>query len=409
MLANDNSSRSSTVRLSSSVNGRMTRRRSTLFRGIDSPGGMTMSRRREGETFGSPIGSRLSSPYQISFLSTWLISFRSSCVLFFHLFFPRILPNLRSNSNRWRSQRLVSRRTEQTHDAADRTAEAVESAELERESAAFLERQMTELAELQVKQKAAGILTEETQLGPIKLSIANPNSTASSTANGIGASSSAGGGAAGADGKKVVPAARGAFVEDDDDEEEEGKKKRTLVKLDYGDGLTVEERERKRSEGLKLIRTLKVPKSKESLFAFEIKWEAITEVSLLSYHEASPFSACQRLILIDIFLLLSPPLSCLRFLTDDRSKQARSSHPSEASAISRRDRGRRPPHLRARPDPSEAAAFGTCRRGRTGECFLLSTTRIPIPFSCSLLCIGRMLGSSACGEGVSIEGEGCVG
>jgi len=78
------------------------------------------------------------------------------------------------------------------------------------------------------------------------------------------------------------------FVEE---EEEETKKKRVLVKLDYGDGLTTEERELKRVQGLAKIKLEKLPKTSKGLFESAVKWEAITEVSIFPGSFISLFSS----------------------------------------------------------------------------------------------------------------------
>lgn len=114
--------------------------------------------------------------------------------------------------------------------------------------------------ELAIKQKAAGILTDD--IAPIKLNIVAKPAPAPAPAMAVD-----GKGKAGGEGK--------VFVEE---EEEETKKKRVLVKLDYGDGLTVEERELKRVQGLAKIKLEKVPKTADALFNVPVKWDAINEV-----------------------------------------------------------------------------------------------------------------------------------
>jgi RNA-binding protein 25 len=159
---------------------------------------------------------------------------------------------------RWRSQRLPIRRREEDADEADRLAEIEEVAALQRESEDFLDRQMKDLADLAVKQKAAGILTDD--VGPVKLNIVakpHPPPTTAPVALAL-----------------PVSEAR-VFVEE---EEEEVKKKRVLVKLDYGE--TQEALELKRVQGLAKIRLEKLPKTREALFKIAVKWEAITEVGL---------------------------------------------------------------------------------------------------------------------------------
>ncbi|KAL7412506.1 hypothetical protein BDY24DRAFT_393154 [Mrakia frigida] len=167
---------------------------------------------------------------------------------------------------RWRSQRTPLRRREEEADEADRRAEIEETAALQRESEDFLNQQMQDLADLAVKQKAAGILADD--VAPIKLNIVAkppPPPPSSTTTTAPVASTSSG---------EVTGGGGRVFVEE---EEEETKKKRVLVKLDYGDGLTTEERELKRVQGLAKIKLEKLPKTTKGLFESAVKWEAITE------------------------------------------------------------------------------------------------------------------------------------
>jgi hypothetical protein len=125
---------------------------------------------------------------------------------------------------RWRAQRQLARRREEDADAADAVAEAAEREAARVAAEERAKEEAREQALLAEKQKAAGILTDET--APIKLTVAP-------LLHEGGVS-----GYAGAKKKDVKPAA-GAGVKfvADDDEEEDAKKKRVLVKLDYGEGL----------------------------------------------------------------------------------------------------------------------------------------------------------------------------
>jgi len=71
------------------------------------------------------------------------------------------------------------------------------------------------------------------------------------------------------------------FGEGDDEEEEAQKKKRTLIKLEYGDGLTEGEKIAKRNAKLLEIRS-GIPKDRKTLWGTRIEWAAIGEVSFLS-------------------------------------------------------------------------------------------------------------------------------
>ncbi|ORX35471.1 hypothetical protein BD324DRAFT_632974 [Kockovaella imperatae] len=165
-----------------------------------------------------------------------------------------------ADRSRWRAQRQKVRQREFQDDLRDRHREEEERRTLEAESEEFLKRQMAEMAELEEKQKAAGLLTEDA--APIRLAInALPKEVKEE--------------------KKpdVVPPKPGiAFGGDDDDEDEkEKKKKRTLVKLEYeGDGLTEAEKIAQRNAKLLEIKR-DVPRDRRALYAMAIQWAAIPE------------------------------------------------------------------------------------------------------------------------------------
>ena len=124
---------------------------------------------------------------------------------------------------------------------------------------------MAELAELEEKQKAAGLLTEDA--APIRLALDAmvPKEPREEKKPDIA---------------PPKPRPGIAFGGDDDDEEEsERKKKRTLVRLEYeGDGLSEAEKVAQRNAKLLEIRR-DIPKDRRSLFAMAVQWAAIPEVS----------------------------------------------------------------------------------------------------------------------------------
>ena len=146
----------------------------------------------------------------------------------------------------------------------DRQLEEDELKALEQESEEFLKRQLVEMAELEAKQKEAGLLTEDA--APIKLALSRP---VFSEMN-----------------KEEKPdittgkARHGITFEGEEEEDEEAakKKKRTLVKLEYeGDGLTEAEKVAKRNARLLEIRS-QVPRERRQLWSHRIEWAAINEV-----------------------------------------------------------------------------------------------------------------------------------
>ena len=73
---------------------------------------------------------------------------------------------------RWRAQRQKNRTREYQDDLRDRHKEEEERGAIEAESEEFLKRQMAELVELEEKQRAAGLLTEDA--APIRLALNAP-------------------------------------------------------------------------------------------------------------------------------------------------------------------------------------------------------------------------------------------
>lgn len=86
-------------------------------------------------------------------------------------------------------------------------------------------------------------------------------------------------GSSGAASKVAEGAKAGVKFGADEDEEEEAKKRRVLVKLDYGEGLSAEEKEKKRLTDLAKLRTQKVPRTQQGLWSATVYWDGITEVS----------------------------------------------------------------------------------------------------------------------------------
>ena len=159
-------------------------------------------------------------------------------------------------------------------DLRDRHKEEEERKALEIESEEFLKRQMAEMVELEVKQRAAGLLTEDA--APIRLALntmtrPEPKDEAR---------------------PDFVPSKPSMAFGGDDEEEEEAKKKskRTLVKLEYeGDGLTEAEQLAKRNAKLLEIRN-GLPRDRKRLFAAPVEWASLSEVSV-----ALPTSRSTRL------------------------------------------------------------------------------------------------------------------
>ena len=145
------------------------------------------------------------------------------------------------------------------------------------ESEAFLAKQMEEMQGLVEEQRKAGkLLLSHGDGGPVKLSIGG----AAAPAPEGGAESAAAGAAASkakvAQAKKASAFAT-AFANDDDDDEGTTKKKATLVKIDFG-GIDADSKK----ERLEKIR-VSIKSDKESLFKHKIRWDAISDVSVLFF------------------------------------------------------------------------------------------------------------------------------
>jgi RNA-binding protein 25 len=139
----------------------------------------------------------------------------------------------------------------------DRQQEEDERKALDQESEDFLTRQMAEMAEMEEKQRRAGMLFDDA--APVKLAI-NALPTAKE--------------------EKKPELAAVALEGDDEDDETIAKKKRTLVKLEYGgDGLTEAEKLAKRNARLLEIRS-RIPSDKRKLWESRIEWPSINQVRL---------------------------------------------------------------------------------------------------------------------------------
>lgn len=163
----------------------------------------------------------------------------------------------------------------------DRQEEEQELKVLEAESEAFMRQQMAEMAELEAKQKARGLLTEDAPM--IKLALdAQPDIKE--------------------DKKKADAApprpnvAFGGGDDDDDDYDGPKRKQRTLVKLEYdeqekkGDNINEAEMAARRNAKLLDIRN-RVPRDQRRLWSMDIEWAAITPVSTPLYIPSDTRSA----------------------------------------------------------------------------------------------------------------------
>lgn len=149
---------------------------------------------------------------------------------------------------------------------------------LRQESEAFLAKQMEEMQGLVEEQRKAGkLLLSHENGGPVKLSIGGAGVSAAHD----GTSATGSGGAAAAASKAKVQAKASAFAtafaNDDDDDEGTQKKKATLVKIDFG-GIDADSKK----ERLEKIRA-SIKTDKDSLFKHKIRWDGISDVSVLSW------------------------------------------------------------------------------------------------------------------------------
>jgi RNA-binding protein 25 len=177
--------------------------------------------------------------------------------------------------SKWRSERQRPRRQEYQDDVRDRQREADEQAALEKETEDLFKRQMDEMADIEAKGRAAGLLFEDAK--PIKVAIGAPAPLLPSGTNASVATSSSVA-AVKTETKPKVAAARGnaasAFGAEDDDEDV--KKKRTLVRLDEDAGVK-SNIEAKTQAKLTAIRN-GIPKSPAELWSLKLRWEGLSSV-----------------------------------------------------------------------------------------------------------------------------------
>lgn len=179
---------------------------------------------------------------------------------------------------RWRAQRKAFRQREINEDKKDAELETQQLEKLQKQSESFLNQQADAFAKMTagatVNQKRTGTPAEEAG-GPIKLSLAERAKKEQEVKP-----------------VEIAPRPRPAAFGAADEQEETGKKKRELVRLTYSDdeggdddenerGLTQEEKVERRKRKIKeLVET--IPTTKEGLWAYEIRWDRLTEVSQLS-------------------------------------------------------------------------------------------------------------------------------
>ncbi|GHJ85627.1 hypothetical protein NliqN6_2029 [Naganishia liquefaciens] len=177
---------------------------------------------------------------------------------------------------RWRSDRQRSRRIEYQEDVRDRQREVDEQAALDKEADDMLKRQMDEMADVEAKGRAAGLLFEDAK--PIKVAIAA--APAQPSANAVASSSAA---SVKTETKPKVAPTRGvaATAFGGDEEEDDVKKKRTLVRLDDDVGkLGVTSGVEGKTQAKLIDIRNSVPTSVAEVFNFKIKWEALTPTIL---------------------------------------------------------------------------------------------------------------------------------
>ncbi|WWC88177.1 uncharacterized protein L201_003082 [Kwoniella dendrophila CBS 6074] len=173
----------------------------------------------------------------------------------------------------WRARRQRIRQQEYQDDVRDRQQEEDELQALEKESEEFLKKQMAELAELEIEQKAKGLLTEDA--APIKLNL-NIQPTPVDVKP--------------KEEKKPTIPHKPVILAGDDEEENERKQKRTLIKLDSDNdiaskidtGLTTgTEAERIAKRNAKLLEIKKsLPERKRDIFRSSIDWAAIDQSTI---------------------------------------------------------------------------------------------------------------------------------
>jgi hypothetical protein len=160
-------------------------------------------------------------------------------------------------------------------DVRDRQREADEQAALEKETEDLFKRQMDEMADIEAKGRAAGMLFDDAK--KIKVAIGASGSQPAPIA--LTPSASVPVVKTEIKPKPAPPRAAAASAFGADDEEEDVKKKRTLVRLDE-DKSNIEAKVR-----AKLIEIRKgIPLSPAELWSFKLKWEGLTQVSTKPVH-----------------------------------------------------------------------------------------------------------------------------
>jgi RNA-binding protein 25 len=168
------------------------------------------------------------------------------------IFRPFLTMHLRT---RWRHLRARRLTTEEAADAESRVYEERETDNLRRESEAFLARQMEEMQALQEEQRNAGMLLDDG--APVKLNVSltatNAPKASESTTE-----------------KKIILAA------DEDEDDPAKRRKVSLVKLDFSAAESGEQA-KERLENIKFS----VPRDKETLFKAKVRWDGLSDVSIL--------------------------------------------------------------------------------------------------------------------------------
>jgi len=158
------------------------------------------------------------------------------------------------NSSAWRKARARRLDLEIAEDAKSRRYEEQEAENLRRESEDFLAKQMDDMQALAEEQRKAGLLLDDG--APVRLNVSlAPAPTKDSN------------------GKEKVA----VFVQDEEEEDALKKRKTPLVKLDFSVAESSEETQAR----LERIRG-SVPRDSESLFKAKVRWDGLTDVSLLS-------------------------------------------------------------------------------------------------------------------------------
>ncbi|ODO12075.1 hypothetical protein I350_00860 [Cryptococcus amylolentus CBS 6273] len=179
-----------------------------------------------------------------------------------------------NDRNAWRARRQRVRANEYQADLRDRQAEEDERVRADRESEEFLRRQMAELKELEERQRARGLLTEDAAPIKLALSAAAPPPQPKEE-------------------KKPVPHARPGVQFDEDEDDNPTKKRRTFVKLDDDDAANggeagLSEAEKMARRIAKLVEIKKdVPRDRRGLWRVPVEWAAISD--RLNQNKIKPF------------------------------------------------------------------------------------------------------------------------